>query len=73
MTLKVHCTYILSREILQLYCTYYNVVLAFTVVAVINILEFNNNNNNNIREVGNIKIATIKIFYKTIKTETKLQ
>jgi len=36
-------------------------------VAVINILDFNN-----IKEIRNIKIATIKIFYKTIKTETKL-
>jgi hypothetical protein len=36
-------------------------------VAVINILDFNN-----IKEIGNIKITTIKIFYKTIQTETKL-
>jgi hypothetical protein len=36
-------------------------------VAVINILHFNN-----IKEIGNIKIAKIKIFYKIIKTEMKL-
>jgi len=36
-------------------------------VAVINILDCNN-----IKEIGNMKIVTIKIFYKTIKTETKL-
>jgi hypothetical protein len=36
-------------------------------VAITSILDFNN-----IQEIGNIKIATIKIFYKTIKTETKL-